>query len=769
MKSFKKLRRALTMMLTLTVFATMMTIVAPQQASAAVDFNATPVPTLSNSTRKAAWSKIGKTMHLLKSGQKVRIAITGQSISDTWGNVWCKNLIDWLQAEYPNADIDYRNFGIGGFATGCLKKRMYNDMASFGPDLVIVYVYGSHIDYGNMIKDLRDNMETEILMQTEHYTGEDNWSDTMSYQHLPQIASDNDCGLAEIRFAWRKWIMDNFDGDASVLLKDNVHLNDDGQKFMLELMKQFFVVGDESDAAEKIAAQTVEVKASDWNNGVLEVSGVGTRAEVIAGDGTQHAVNVLVDGKKPSEYPDCYIRSAETGGMTGTIMGIINYNGVPGEQTWTINIDSYTDKENFKYTVTGSTSGSQGQSTAQGVLNGTILNMTPDSFIFDFSQPSAGTKYTFKSILNGTDVYNGTTGYSENKQLLFNFKSNGTNEHTVKLTAQDASKIPDIKAIRFYNPALRVTTSGSTGGNTGDDKNDLSNATVVFSEDFEDGSSSFGIALDKDASNKFTVVDDPVDPTNKVFMGADTSWGTFIGEKMFDADPSKEYTVKFCAYGDVAKLAIWNIREMWEFYTLTGDQLIIDASTKQNGSPKEWTWFVAKVKGPAEYKMIIQAQSNQGIMGGTMYIDDIVVYEGDYVEAVKEEIAASLATPTPEATPVPTATPDSSASAPVGPSASVTPAPTDGSQGLNPVPVKKVKIKLKKKTYKVKKGKKVTLKITLKNAKKAKFSVDKKGKKVVKLMKKKAKSVVVKGKKKGTAKITAKAAGKKATCKVKVK
>jgi len=126
---------------------------------------------------------------------------------------------------------------------------------------------------------------------------------------------------------------------------------------------------------------------------------------------------------------------------------------------------------------------------------------------------------------------------------------------------------------------------------------------------------------------------------------------------------------------------------------------------------------------------------------------------------------ANVITPTPvvTATSIPTPT--------VTASPTVTSSPTLSCSGIPTPTAKPVKksIKFKKKNVKIKRGKKVTLKVTIKGAKKAKFSVDKKGKKIVKLMKKKAKSVVVKGKKKGKAIVTAKAAGKMAKCTVKVK
>lgn len=131
------------------------------------------------------------------------------------------------------------------------------------------------------------------------------------------------------------------------------------------------------------------------------------------------------------------------------------------------------------------------------------------------------------------------------------------------------------------------------------------------------------------------------------------------------------------------------------------------------------------------------------------------------------DLGKKLIVPTPVVTQIPTPAVTPTATPVVSVTPSVTATPTSTVEPTKP-PVKK-SVRFTKKKVTIKRGKKATLKVKITGVKKAKFSVNKKGKKVVKLMKKKAKKVTIKGKKKGNAVITAKAAGKKATCKVTVK
>ena len=56
---------------------------------------------------------IPRSMYLLHSGQKIKIAIYGQSLSSP-DNAWWTTLGNALKTAYPNAEIDIRSLGVGG-------------------------------------------------------------------------------------------------------------------------------------------------------------------------------------------------------------------------------------------------------------------------------------------------------------------------------------------------------------------------------------------------------------------------------------------------------------------------------------------------------------------------------------------------------------------------------------------------------------------------------------------------------------------------------
>lgn len=416
-----------------------------------VDFSKYPIPVMDNYN---LGYQIAKTMYLLKTStaekpNTVKIAVTGQSISDG-NNQWVPDLMNWLKAEYPTANIIWKNFAIGGFATQLLYKRVPNDMASFYPDLVICYVYGDHYRYDDLVKSIRDTTTADIMLQTCHFTGNSDWDDLYSFSLMPEIARKYNAEVCQIRDVWRDYLAEN-GLSPNLLLNDGTHLNASGQKFMLELMKQFFVYR-ASNANTVTDGQYIQVKPQDWADGKLTIPFTGNRVEVIAGTGTQYACDVQVDNKKPSDIKESYIRSDESRGMTDTNIGIVKYNGVPQEQDWTVEITSNTGKSKYDYKVTGSKTGNEGNS-ANGVLSGTHLYLDDKSFIFDFKNDAdiaPGFKVTFKSILNGTDTYDGS------KSVLASGIDNTA--HTLVLTAKNTANIPDIKAIKISNPAILAVT-----------------------------------------------------------------------------------------------------------------------------------------------------------------------------------------------------------------------------------------------------------------------------------------------------------------------
>src|SRR4029078_10900828 len=123
----------------------------------------------------------------------------GQSITE---QKWSNFVAEDLRKRFPNANLIIENRSIGGFASQLLVKTAETDLYPFYPDLLIFHVYGSHIEYENIIKRVRERTTAEILLQTDHVTKDEslreetdagkltpkNWDPWMNDSFLPGIA-----------------------------------------------------------------------------------------------------------------------------------------------------------------------------------------------------------------------------------------------------------------------------------------------------------------------------------------------------------------------------------------------------------------------------------------------------------------------------------------------------------------------------------------------------------------------------------------------------
>ena len=82
----------------------------------------------------------------------VKILFYGQSITQ---QTWWRLVAEHLRQQFPHANLIIENRAIGGFASQILVKTAEHDLYPFYPDLVIFHVYGSHIEYENIIKNIR--------------------------------------------------------------------------------------------------------------------------------------------------------------------------------------------------------------------------------------------------------------------------------------------------------------------------------------------------------------------------------------------------------------------------------------------------------------------------------------------------------------------------------------------------------------------------------------------------------------------------------------
>lgn len=79
-------------------------------------------------------------------------------------------MAQYLRATYPNANLIISNLALGGHASQLLVKTAEADLYPFQPDLLIFQVYGSHIEYDNIIRRVRERTCADIVMQTDHIT-----------------------------------------------------------------------------------------------------------------------------------------------------------------------------------------------------------------------------------------------------------------------------------------------------------------------------------------------------------------------------------------------------------------------------------------------------------------------------------------------------------------------------------------------------------------------------------------------------------------------
>jgi hypothetical protein len=309
---------------------------------------------------------VQRTMALLQTStpqkrNRVRILFYGQSITE---QDWWKQVAEDLRRRFPNADLQIENKAVGGFASQILSRLAEHDIPAFYPDLVIFHVYGAHDKYEEILRLIRTRTTAEILMQRDHVTkwpvenpDQKNpmwWDHMMNDVFLPQFARKYGCGLADVRGQWLAYLKAN-GLEPKALLKDDVHLNDHGCFVMAEIVKRYLVV--------KPALLTEEEKASVvtlpvGKGGRVEFE--GNRVDLVGGK----VAGVRIDGKKPSEIPDCigFTRTSLSQSFWGPALLRVSSAKPRVIEDWTLKVLDVDEKaERIRFSVTGSVTGPDGE------------------------------------------------------------------------------------------------------------------------------------------------------------------------------------------------------------------------------------------------------------------------------------------------------------------------------------------------------------------------------------------------------------------------
>lgn len=434
-------------------------------------------------------SKLGlgiqRTMTLLATStpakrNKVKILFYGQSITE---QSWWKAVADDLRRRFPYADIEIENKAIGGFASQLLVRPAEHDVYPFYPDLVIFHVYGGNKEYEEIIRNIRSRTTAEVLMQKDHVTRwlpevpdekTDKaawWDHMMNNVFLPEIAAKYGCALLDIRSDWLDYLKSN-NLEPKALLSDDVHLNDWGNYLMAELVKRYLVY--RPDIARSNSWQdtvkTYNVAGASagesgetlkWKNGRLVLAFEGNRVDVISaytGRGKQGTAQVLIDGKKPSEFPTLYSITRPTPGPWSPLaLTRVDYVSPLKAEEWTLTITSVSeDSSRWEFEVVGSVTGPDGRGSSDAVFvsKSGRVKIEPASFFRNGKIPK-GYQIKWKVVPMHVDVYKPPRVEDPSREYVTTLAQGLPNtKHVLELVASDGKAVP-VKAIRVYRPPVR--------------------------------------------------------------------------------------------------------------------------------------------------------------------------------------------------------------------------------------------------------------------------------------------------------------------------
>jgi len=413
---------------------------------------------------------VGRTMTLLATStpehrNKVRVLFYGQSITE---QDWSRQVGEDLRRRFPNADLDIQNRAIGGFASQWLIRPAEHDLYPFYPDLLIFHVYGANQEYEQIIKNVRSRTTADVLMLKDHVTSwppevpDENkdkgawWDHMMNHVFLPGIAEKYGCTLLDIRSAWLDYLKTNR-LEPKQLLKDGVHLNDHGNYLLADLVKRHLVHRpDLPDDDWRDLVHDFEVgKDIDWQEGKLVVEFEGNRVDLIAATGSSATVaQVLIDGRKPSEFPECYcITRPQPGPWSPLFLSRVDREKPLIVEDWLLRVTSVSeDGKSWAFDVEGSITGpdGSGKNSEPFVSKSGRVKINPDAWFAPGKVP-ADYEVRWKVRPMFVDTFRAADDSEPSGERMTTLVQGLSNaKHRLEII----SRVP-IRAIRVYRPPVK--------------------------------------------------------------------------------------------------------------------------------------------------------------------------------------------------------------------------------------------------------------------------------------------------------------------------
>lgn len=403
----------------------------------------------------------------------VRVLFYGQSITQ---QDWWKEVANYLRSTYTNANLVIENRAIGGHASQLLVKTAEADLYPFQPDLLIFHVYGSHLEYENIIRRVRERTCADILLQTDHITSDGSlteetdpskltpkqWDAWMNHVFLPQTAAKYGACRADIHELWKGYLKANH-LKATDLLSDGVHLNAHGEWLMAELINAYLAPLPPKpgyDPFNETCVRTPALSLAAGQNS-LRLEFTGTRAKLVFKPGADRDVSVLLDGGKPSAIPElyCFTRVSAFPMSDWPVLLRVSAQAPLVAEDWSLKIDrASTNGKVCHFSLHGSISGDDGEgwSTSRFLSISRRVVIEPDDWnlaycISVFKRPIPQNQIvTWRSMLQGTDKAVPPAVSPGIEACLTLAQGLLPGRHVLELRAEGLAEI--IQAIRVYRP-----------------------------------------------------------------------------------------------------------------------------------------------------------------------------------------------------------------------------------------------------------------------------------------------------------------------------
>ncbi len=256
---------------------------------------------------------IQRTMNLLakstpENHNTVKILVYGQSLSE---QDWWLKVRENLKNRFPDANLIMENKAIGGFASQILVKTVERDLLDFYPDLVIFHVFGSDIQYEEVLKIMRSRTATEVLIwnDPQNQVPKSEWNTEMSYKKIPAFAAKYKCSFIDLRTPIQKMVEEKQLVYADEYTRDGTHFNEKGCELIASLIIPHLVYDEKypSDPFDLLSVYKIG-KDVKWKNGELILPFEGNRVDIITNStpDIQNTCDIYVDDKKPSEFQEAW-------------------------------------------------------------------------------------------------------------------------------------------------------------------------------------------------------------------------------------------------------------------------------------------------------------------------------------------------------------------------------------------------------------------------------------------------------------------------------